>query len=166
MTQTLKQNFKPDYVHARLARLEATARETNDMVRLILQHLQPASAQPMSAEPVSAAKTAGSAPLPSQSSQATVDAIANAVTAPPPRHSKLGDVSVFGKSIQQTCTNGLGGIGPQSVFAKKHQKSEDGSNPPSRSASTSNLFHLLNQGQSAHWQRQGSRCRRGRHGRS
>lgn len=66
-----------------------------------------------------------------------------------PRQSKVGDLSSFGKGLQRSDSNRPMGIGPQSVFAKKLQKSEDGSNPPSRTASTTNMFHLLNQGESA-----------------
>lgn len=66
---------------------------------------------------------------------------------PPPRQAKAGDLSGFGKGIDRSSTAGKPfAVGPQSVFAKKNQRgSEDGSNPPSRTNSTTNMFSLLNQ---------------------
>lgn len=67
---------------------------------------------------------------------------------PPPRPSRTGDMSAFGKGIERS---GSGrplslGMGPQNVFAKKQQKtSEDGSKPPSRTSSSANMFEMLGQ---------------------
>ncbi|CEH11709.1 eukaryotic initiation factor 4f subunit p130 [Ceraceosorus bombacis] len=61
-----------------------------------------------------------------------------------PRQSKAGDLTAFGK-VTRSDSNRPIGIGPQSVFARKNQKSEDGSNPPSRTNSSANMFSLLNQ---------------------
>lgn len=63
---------------------------------------------------------------------------------PPPAHQvKAGNLSGFGKGIDRSGTNRPLSVGPQSVFARKNQKSEDGSNPPSRTASSQNIFSLL-----------------------
>ncbi|PWN41646.1 hypothetical protein IE81DRAFT_324274 [Ceraceosorus guamensis] len=61
-----------------------------------------------------------------------------------PRQSKAGDLTAFGK-VTRSDSNRPMGMGPQSVFARKNQKSEDGSNPPSRTNSSANMFNLLNQ---------------------
>lgn len=63
---------------------------------------------------------------------------------PAPAHqTKAGNLSGFGKGFDRSTTNRPLSVGPQSVFAKKNQKSDDGSNPPSRTASSQNIFSLL-----------------------
>lgn len=56
---------------------------------------------------------------------------------------KAGNLSGFGKGIDRSGSNRPLSAGPQSVFARKNQKSDDGSNPPSRTASSQNIFSLL-----------------------
>ena len=74
--------------------------------------------------------------------------------APPPRSGRAGDLSAFGKGIDRPSGKAGGGGGPQSIFSKKNQGAKGGSgdessNPPSRTSSTGNMFHLLNQGHDA-----------------
>ena len=73
--------------------------------------------------------------------------------APPPRSGRAGDLSAFGKGIDRP-SGKAGGGGPQSIFSKKNQGAKGGSgdessNPPSRTSSSGNMFHLLNQGHDA-----------------
>lgn len=63
--------------------------------------------------------------------------------APPVHQSKAGNLSAFGKGIDRSGSHRPLSVGPQSVFARKNQKSDDGSNPPSRTASSQNIFSLL-----------------------
>ncbi|UZJ56072.1 hypothetical protein CBS101457_005392 [Exobasidium rhododendri] len=63
--------------------------------------------------------------------------------AAPPHQVKAGNLSGFGKGIERSVSNRPLSVGPQSVFAKKNQRSDDGSNPPSRTASSQNIFSLL-----------------------
>ncbi|KAN0062692.1 hypothetical protein ACQY0O_004887 [Thecaphora frezii] len=64
----------------------------------------------------------------------------------PPRPSKAGDLSAFGK-IERGGSNRPLSFGPSGVFGKKNQGkgSEDGSQPPTRTNSQTNMFSLLNQ---------------------
>lgn len=62
---------------------------------------------------------------------------------PAPPQSKAGNLSAFGKGIDRSGSHRPLSVGPQSVFARKNQKSDDGSNPPSRTASSQNIFSLL-----------------------
>ncbi|PWN49489.1 hypothetical protein IE53DRAFT_141109 [Violaceomyces palustris] len=64
---------------------------------------------------------------------------------PPPRPSKAGDLSSFGKIDRSGAQRPLS-FGPQNIFSKKQQGkgSDDGSNPPTRTNSTTNMFSLLN----------------------
>lgn len=63
--------------------------------------------------------------------------------AAPAHQTKAGNLSGFGKGLDRTGSGRPLSVGPQSVFAKKNQKSDDGSNPPSRTASSQNIFSLL-----------------------
>ncbi|SPO40905.1 related to TIF4631 - mRNA cap-binding protein (eIF4F), 150K subunit [Pseudozyma flocculosa] len=65
----------------------------------------------------------------------------------PPRPAKVGDLSAFGKIERGGSNRPLSFGGPGGVFAKKNQNkgSEDGSQPPTRTNSTTNMFSLLNQ---------------------
>ncbi|KAK0560428.1 hypothetical protein OC844_003769 [Tilletia horrida] len=66
-----------------------------------------------------------------------------APAAPPPR-AKAGDLSGFG-SITRTASKGPLFGGPSNVFGKRKQgASEDGSTPPTRTNSSTNMFALLN----------------------
>lgn len=64
---------------------------------------------------------------------------------PPPRPSRAGDMSGFGKIERSGSGRPLSlGMGPNNVFAKKQAKtSEDGSKPPSRTSSSANMFEML-----------------------
>lgn len=66
---------------------------------------------------------------------------------PPPRPTRAGDMSAFGKIERSGSGRPLSlGMGPQNFFAKKQQKSsEDGSKPPSRTNSSANMFEMLGQ---------------------
>ena len=66
--------------------------------------------------------------------------------APPPRPTKAGDLSSFGK-IERGGSGRPLSFGPSTVFGKKAQGkgSEDGSQPPTRTNSQVNMFSLLNQ---------------------
>lgn len=70
--------------------------------------------------------------------------------APPPRPTKVGDLSGFGK-IERSGSGRPLNFNHTSVFNKKTAKggSEDGSNPPTRTNSTTNMFHLLGKGDEA-----------------
>lgn len=72
-------------------------------------------------------------------------------SAPPPRPARAGDLAAFGKIERGGSGRPLSlGPGPNSVFAKKQQKSsEDGSKPPSRTNSSANMFEMLNQAESS-----------------
>ncbi|CAO1637709.1 unnamed protein product [Sympodiomycopsis kandeliae] len=69
---------------------------------------------------------------------------------PPPRPTRAGDMSGFGKIERSGSGRPLSlGLAPNNVFAKKQQKtSEDGSKPPSRTASSTNMFEMLGQAES------------------
>lgn len=66
--------------------------------------------------------------------------------APPPRPSKAGDLSHFGK-IERGSSGRPLSFGPSTMLGKKNQGkgSEDGSQPPTRTSSQTNMFSLLNQ---------------------
>ncbi|SNX84030.1 related to TIF4631 - mRNA cap-binding protein (eIF4F), 150K subunit [Melanopsichium pennsylvanicum] len=66
--------------------------------------------------------------------------------APPPRPSKAGDLSHFGKIERGTSGRPLS-FGPSTMLGKKNlgKGSEDGSQPPTRTSSQTNMFSLLNQ---------------------
>ncbi|SPO30845.1 related to TIF4631 - mRNA cap-binding protein (eIF4F), 150K subunit [Ustilago trichophora] len=66
--------------------------------------------------------------------------------APPPRPSKAGDLSHFGKIERGTSGRPLS-FGPSTMLGRKNQGkgSEDGSQPPTRTSSQTNMFSLLNQ---------------------
>ncbi|ETS62362.1 hypothetical protein PaG_03447 [Moesziomyces aphidis] len=66
--------------------------------------------------------------------------------APPPRPGKAGDLSHFGKIERGTSGRPLS-FGPSTMLGRKNQGkgSEDGSQPPTRTSSQTNMFSLLNQ---------------------
>ncbi|KAJ1025192.1 hypothetical protein NDA16_002697 [Ustilago loliicola] len=66
--------------------------------------------------------------------------------APPPRPSKAGDLSHFGKIERGTSGRPLS-FGPSTMLGRKNpgKGSEDGSQPPTRTSSQTNMFSLLNQ---------------------
>ncbi|EST09392.1 Initiation factor eIF-4 gamma, MA3 [Kalmanozyma brasiliensis GHG001] len=66
--------------------------------------------------------------------------------APPPRPSKAGDLSHFGKIERGTSGRPLS-FGPSTMLGRKApgKGSEDGSQPPTRTSSQTNMFSLLNQ---------------------
>ncbi|CDR98941.1 hypothetical protein [Sporisorium scitamineum] len=66
--------------------------------------------------------------------------------APPPRPSKAGDLSHFGK-IERGSSGRPLSFGPSTMLGRKNQGkgSEDGSQPPTRTSSQTNMFSLLNQ---------------------
>lgn len=66
--------------------------------------------------------------------------------APPPRPTKAGDLSHFGKIERGTSGRPLS-FGPSTMLGRKNQGkgSEDGSQPPTRTSSQTNMFSLLNQ---------------------
>ncbi|PWY99982.1 hypothetical protein BCV70DRAFT_103516 [Testicularia cyperi] len=66
--------------------------------------------------------------------------------APPPRPSKAGDLSAFGKIERGTSGRPLS-FGPSTMLGRKNlgKGSEDGSQPPTRTSSQTNMFSLLNQ---------------------
>lgn len=67
---------------------------------------------------------------------------------PPPRPTRAGDMSAFGK-IERSGSGRPLSMGPNNFFAKKQQKSsEDGSKPPSRTSSSANMFAMLGQAES------------------
>ncbi|CAO1637043.1 unnamed protein product [Parajaminaea phylloscopi] len=76
---------------------------------------------------------------------------------PPPRPTRAGDMSAFGKIERSGSGRPLSlGMGPNSFFAKKQQKSsEDGSKPPSRTSSSANMFEMLGQAENEQGQSSG-----------